>query len=176
MSSNSIHERKSVTAGKEIIAQGEKGNSAFLIQSGKVRITAKSNNKEVELSVLGPGQIFGEMALVFDDPRSATATAVEDCNLIVITRKVFQEKLNKSDPTVKAIVPMLMKRIINTNQALTNQKATVEELADTVKAMYQGIHDDLPPAQQRSLHNAVLPHLDEFLSAVKAFGKRYKDE
>ena len=152
--------------------EGDRGFSAFLIQSGRVKVYAGEN--KVELATMGIGQIFGEMALVFDEPRTATVEALEDCNLIVITRDTLQQKLERSDPTVRAIVPMLMKRIIQANNVLLNkQGGGVDDMTDTVNSIYQNIHASLPPAQKKSLESAVLPPLEEFLKAVKAFKARY---
>lgn len=172
-----ILERRFVPAGAEILKEGERGSTAFLIQSGQVRVVAgRQSGKEVELGYLGVGQIFGEMALVFDEPRSATVEAVEDCNLIVITRETMNHKLNKSDPTVKAIVPMLMKRIVETNNALLNKESSVDDMVQAVNNIYENIYSSLSSAQKQSLQNEVLPKLQEFLGAVKGFRERYKGE
>lgn len=172
-----ILERRFVPGGAVILKEGEAGSNAFLIQSGYVRVVAGRNSgREVELGVLGVGQIFGEMALVFDEPRTATVEAVDDCNLIVITRETLNHKLNKSDPTVKAIVPMLMKRIIEVNNALLNKESSVDDMVDTVNNIYNNIYGALSSAHKQSLQNDVLPKLQEFLESVKNFQERYKGE
>ena len=172
-----ILERRFVPQGSVIMKQGEIGSTAFLIQSGMVRVYMNDGaGRTVDLATIGMGQIFGEMALVFDEPRSATVQAVDDCNLIVLNRDTFKHKLNRSDPTVKAIVPMLMKRIIESNNALLNKESTIEDMVDTVNNMYQNIHTSLSANKKQSMQNEVLPKLDEFLMAVKAFRERYKDE
>ena len=172
-----ILERRFVPAGAVIIKEGDLGSTAFLIQSGQVRVIAgRSVGREVELGVLGVGQIFGEMALIFDEPRTATVESIEDCNLIVINRETMNHKLNKSDPTVKAIVPMLMKRIIEANNALLNKESSIDDMVGTVNNIYENIHSSLSAAQRQSLQNDVLPKLQEFLESVKGFRERYKGE
>ena len=171
-----ILERKFVPQGAIIVRQHDAGNCAFLIQSGHVKVTTESGGRTVELAKLSAGQIFGEMALVFDEPRNATVEALEDCNLIVITRQTLNEKLNKSDPTVRAIVPMLMKRIIQANNVVMSRQDNLEDLAAAVNMIYQNIHATLPSQVKKSLENTVLPKLDEFLSAVREFQKRYGGE
>jgi CRP/FNR family transcriptional regulator, cyclic AMP receptor protein len=167
-----ILERRFVPQGSIIMREGEKGYCAFLIQSGKVRVYAGENR--VELATMDMGQIFGEMALVFDEPRTATVEALEDCNLIVITRDTLQQKLERSDPTVRAIVPMLMKRIVQANNVLLNKQGDgVDDMIETVNSIYQNIHASLPPVQKKSLETAVLPPLEVFLKAVQAFKARY---
>lgn len=110
-----ILERKFVAKGSIIIQEGDDAYSAYLIQSGGVRVFTKRNGQEHDLSQLGVGDICGEMALIEDNSRSATVQATEDCNLIVITRSAFEEKLKNSDPTIQAIVKMLITRMIESN-------------------------------------------------------------
>jgi CRP/FNR family cyclic AMP-dependent transcriptional regulator len=176
MNSPEILERRFVRRGVKVIHEGETGNSAFLIQSGQVRVFVDHGDRQIELARLGPGQIFGEMALVFDERRSATVETTEDCTFIVITRNVLEDKLRKSDATVRAIVPMLMKRIIQTNNALLSRHADVKTLLDVVKNIYDIINASLPRTQQMTFQNAVLPKLDQFLSAVRAFEEKYTEK
>ena len=173
---NAILERRFVPKGTKVIRQGETGNSAFLVQAGSVRVYVQHEDRHIELARLGAGQIFGEMALVFDEKRSATVETIEDSSLIVITRQTLEDKLRKTDPTIRAIVPMLMKRIIQTNNALLSRHADLKTMLDVVKNIYDIILDSLPRAQQQTFQNAVLPKLDQFLTAVKAFEEKYSEK
>lgn len=110
-----ILERRFVPKGTSIIKEEDDAYSAYLIQSGEVSVFTNKSGKEIELARLGAGEICGEMALIADDKRSASVRTVEDCNLIVITRSAFEEKLRNSDPTIRAVVNMLIKRIIASN-------------------------------------------------------------
>ena len=79
--------RVSHAAGERIITAGETGFCMFVILSGSTRVTSPgSGADEIELATLRPGDFFGEVALVDDGPRSANVTAVEDCELLCITR------------------------------------------------------------------------------------------
>lgn len=176
MSENAVLERRFVAKGTVIIKEGETGNSAFLIQSGAVKVFVAYEERHIELAQLGPGQIFGEMALVFDEKRTASVEALEDSNLIVITRQTLEEKLRKSDPTIRAIVPMLMKRIIQTNNALLSRHTDVKTLLDVVRNIYDIILSSLPRTQQQTFQGAVLPKLNEFLEAVNAFEDKYTEK
>jgi CRP-like cAMP-binding protein len=173
---SAILERRFVPMGSVIMREGEQGNAGFLIQSGQVKVTAEKDGKKIELGRLGIGQIFGEMALVFDEPRTATVEALEDCNLIVITRQTLQQKLDKSDPTVRAIVPMLMKRIVSANNAMLNKEGTVGEMIETVNMIYENLQAGLGAAHKKTLQNTVLPKLEEFLNAVRGFEEKYKSD
>jgi CRP/FNR family transcriptional regulator, cyclic AMP receptor protein len=168
-----IHERQSFAKGANIIREGEPGYTAYLIQAGRVQVFSGPAGHRINLATLGAGQIFGEMALMFDEPRTASVEALEPCNLVVITRETLKKKVDKSDPTVRAILPMLMKRIVQTNNTLLKNQTNLDELVSTVTMIYQNIHAALPPAQKKTLENDVLPKLDELLNVVKTFRDRY---
>tara|TARA_R110002124_G_scaffold64985_2_gene177843 strand:- start:660834 stop:661406 length:573 start_codon:yes stop_codon:yes gene_type:complete len=169
-----ILERCSFSCGDMIITEGQDGNNAYLIQSGKVEVFSKANDREVILCTLGPGQIVGEMALVFDGPRSASVRAVEHCNLIIVTRAVLTEKIARSDATVRAIVNMLTKRIIESNNALLNKNETMDDLQDVVLNLYSNVLETLPHDERRVFRADVLPDLNNFLDAMARFSKSHQ--
>lgn len=171
-----ILERRFVPEGTLILRQGEPGNSAYLIQSGSVSVFTEHDGKTVELAKLDLGQIFGEMALIFDDPRTASVKALEDCNLIIITRQSFKQKMDRSDPTIKAIVGMLTQRVVTANNAVINKKSDINDLMDTVNVIYQNVLATLPRGHQRTFQNGVFPKLEEFLNAIRAFKDRFGKE
>lgn len=111
-----ILERRFIPKNTVIIKQGEEAFFAYLIQSGSVSVYKEKDGETVELAQLGMGEICGEMALINEELRSASVKAIEDCNLIVITRRAFEDKLNSSDPTIQAIVKMLIDRIVGFNE------------------------------------------------------------
>lgn len=169
-----ILERRYVQCGETILVEGEMGNNAYLIQSGQVEVFSKSNDREIILGQMGPGQIFGEMALVFDAPRSASVRATEHCNLIVVTRAVLKEKIARSDSTVRAIVNMLTKRVIEGNNALLNKNDTVDDLQEVVLNLYSNVLESLPTKDRRTFRSDVLPELNNFLDAISRFQKEHQ--
>ena len=169
-----ILERRFVPEGTMVMRQGEPGNCAYLIQSGSVRVYTEHNGKRVDLAKLELGQIFGEMALIFDEPRTASVVAAEDCNLIILTRQTFKDKLDKSDPTIRAIVTMLTQRIVSANNTVMNKKSDVEDLIETTRIIFQNTLTSLPRSQQRTFQNGVLPKLDDFFNAIRSFQERFK--
>jgi CRP/FNR family transcriptional regulator, cyclic AMP receptor protein len=172
-----ILERRFVPEGSIIMREGEAGENAFLIQSGEVSVYTQSGDHRFELAKMGPGQIVGEMALVFDDEvRTATVEALEDCNLIVITRGTFQKKLDSSDPTIRAIVPMLMRRIINTSNALIKKSADPDEMVETISMIYQNVQAALSPGQKSTFQRDVGPKLEVFLDSIKNFRETHGND
>ena len=170
-----ILERRFVPEGTLIMRQGDPGNCAYLVQSGSVSVFSEYDGKRVELAKLELGQIFGEMALIFDDPRTASVKALEDTNLIIITRKSFKQKIERSDPTIRAIVEMLTQRMMTANNAVMKKKTNTADLIETVRIIYQNVLSTLPREQQHDFQNTVLPKLDEFLNSIHSFNDRFKE-
>jgi CRP-like cAMP-binding protein len=85
-----------VQKGYEIIHQGEPGDAFYLIAAGKVSITVKRGFKTSKVAELGVDDFFGEMALISNEPRSATVTAEEISELFVLQRKDFDQILMKN--------------------------------------------------------------------------------
>ena len=106
---NRVLERKIFYAGHKIFAEGDRGDRAYLIQTGHVDII----KNEMPLAKLGPGELFGEMALVDDKPRMASAVAADDVSLVIISRETFQEKLSKTDPFIRGLLNIFVRNIRN---------------------------------------------------------------
>ena len=130
-----ILERRFVPKGSTIIKEGDEGYAAYLIQSGEVDVYSTSEDgNRIALAKLGTGEICGEMALIGDGVRSASVCAASDCNLVVITRVAFEEKLKRSDATVRAVMKMLIRRIISSNEERrTNADQEKEDDSDKEK-------------------------------------------
>lgn len=92
--------RRSASKGSVIFSQGDPGDALYGVASGRVRISATgSAGQEVFLSIMEPGDTFGEIAVMDDLPRTAGATALDATTLIVIKRRHFLE-LVQSEPTL----------------------------------------------------------------------------
>lgn len=75
-----------VSNGHEIVRQGDAGNEAFVLARGRLKVVRNQGVDETQLAQLGPGSIFGEMALISESPRSASVIALEPAQLLVLAR------------------------------------------------------------------------------------------
>lgn len=91
-------------AGESIFSQGGQGKTAFLIESGEVEISTTKNGRKLVISKLGPGEIFGELALFSDQPRSASAKATCDSELAIITPETLRSVINSADPVLASLI------------------------------------------------------------------------
>ena len=85
---------RTLKAGEFIFNEGDAGDEAFMITSGEVEISIKSGENTIILATLGRGQIIGEMALIDDQPRMASAKAMAETVLSVIPQEAFKKRLN----------------------------------------------------------------------------------
>jgi EAL domain-containing protein (putative c-di-GMP-specific phosphodiesterase class I) len=117
--------RRRFSANETIFAQGDAPTTAFLIESGRVRISALQRGQLQILAELGPGALLGEMAVLDDAPRLATATAITDCELTPIDRDQFHERLESADPVVRALLMSQLSRYRSALATLTGQNEDV---------------------------------------------------
>ena len=82
-------EQKTYAVGEVVFNEGDAGDSGFLVASGTVEISRQSEGEKEVLGTIKQGQMFGEMALISDKPRSATATAAE-ATICVLVPQVFR--------------------------------------------------------------------------------------
>lgn len=94
-----------------IFSEYESGNELYIIKEGKVKITKISNNEEILLSVLQEGDIFGELAIVSNKPRNATAISWGSTTLIYIDKSTLTMVLEKSPQIINRIFMAISQRI-----------------------------------------------------------------
>jgi serine/threonine-protein kinase len=85
--------RKAYAAGTLVLREGEPGDAAFMIVSGRCRVFRNVEGREETLGTMGPGEVFGEMAILLDEPRAASVEAVEPVTLLVLDKATFTEGL-----------------------------------------------------------------------------------
>jgi CRP-like cAMP-binding protein len=95
-----------------ILFEDDPGDALFVVAEGQVKVVLiGEDGREVILSVLGPGEFFGEMALIDDEPRSAHVIAMEDSSLLVLRREDFQGILRQSPGIAVALLRELSRRL-----------------------------------------------------------------
>lgn len=98
-------------AGRVIFQEGEPGDTMYIIQKGRVKITKKVDEVDKILMVLGKGDFFGEMALISQTPRSAAATAIDNCETLAFNRNGFISMISKNSNIAMNIIEKLCLRI-----------------------------------------------------------------
>lgn len=103
-----------------VFFENEQGDTLFMILEGRVRVTILGDDgREVILSVLGPGDFFGEIALLDNEPRSATAIAAEDSELLLLQRNEFQGAMSENPSISGALIRVLSARLRRANHQIS---------------------------------------------------------
>ncbi len=117
-----------------IFCEHEPGNALYIVQSGKVKITKMVSNKEVLLAVLKEGDIFGEMALLENKPRSASAISYGGCNLMYVNKENFKNMISQQPQTITRLICLLAERTWTVYRQLLNlqMKSKLQRTYDTL--------------------------------------------
>jgi CRP-like cAMP-binding protein len=104
-------ERLEVPTGETIIRQGEAGEECYVLRSGRVEVlTSGAQGDERMLATLDPGSLFGEAALLTDEPRNATVRATEPCTLLALRRTDLLEVLGADRQTRERMLELVRMR------------------------------------------------------------------
>ena len=107
-----------------ICCEHEPGNELFIIQEGQIKITKISQNKEILLAVLKEGDIFGEMALLENKPRSASAIAFGETKVMAVNKNNFEAMISNQPQLVARLISLLAERTWVVYRQLTNLTKT----------------------------------------------------
>lgn len=103
-----------------IFCENEPGNDLFIVQRGRVRISKFIQGKDVILNIMKQGDVFGEMALLDNKPRSASASAIEETELIAINKQNFEAMVISQPQLMTRIIVLLSERIWNAYKKIAN--------------------------------------------------------
>jgi CRP/FNR family transcriptional regulator, cyclic AMP receptor protein len=104
--------RRNAPRGSTIMHLGDPTDSLYIVISGRLKVMmGEADGKEVILGILGPGEIFGEMGLIDELPRSASVVAIEPCELLVVAKQDFHRCLAESYETAMTVMRVLVRRL-----------------------------------------------------------------
>lgn len=127
--------------GATIFSKGDPGTSMMAVLTGHVRVGSVSlEGREVTLNVIGPGEIFGELAMLDGKPRSLDAISGEDTTLMVIERRVFVPFLLRHENLVERMLEVLVDRLRKTSIAL--EEIALFDLPDRLARVLVKLADD----------------------------------
>jgi len=110
-----------------IFHENSQSSDVYLIRSGRVEIRKSVEGQSVLLKTLGAQEVFGEMAVISNKPRSATATAIADTECYIMNTAEFEERLQSTDPFLRAIFRILSNTVRETNVELASLKKLPKE-------------------------------------------------
>lgn len=132
----------SLPGGTTVFRQGDPGGSVYVIRSGKVRVLKESVGRQRMVTTLGPGDFFGEMAVVTGRPRSATVEVVEDAELLKVPAGKLQEMVAGTGEVAIRLIRHLAERLEQANRFID---LLLED--DTTARVILAIQDTLDKAE-----------------------------
>jgi len=130
-----------VKRGTTIAMKGDPGNSLFAVVSGTVKISLSSpDGRNAILNLIGPGEIFGEMAVLDGEPRSADVTAHTNCELYVIDRRDFLPFVRSHSAVAMRFIELLCARLRRTSQQV--EQVTLRNLPGRLAGTLLGLTEE----------------------------------
>ncbi len=102
-------------AGTVLFREGDAGQHMYVLQSGRVRIFKEHTVGASVLALLGPGEFFGEMAILNDKPRTATADVLEDAKVLLLDAKTFEAMVVGNTEIAVRLIKKLARRLDSAN-------------------------------------------------------------
>ncbi len=111
--------KKKLDARAVVLKKGDPALQIYVIAKGRLKaITGGGEGRQAALSIMGPGEVFGEVAVLDGEPRSATITALEPCELYVIQRNDFFHFLEKTPRAAIKLLEVLARRLRRLSERL----------------------------------------------------------
>jgi signal transduction histidine kinase len=149
-----ITQERQFAAGQEIFHEGAPGDGVYFVKSGLVEIFAGQGERRI-LSRLGPGEIFGEMAIIEHRPRSAAAAAVEATEVFFLPRGEMLPFIERSPGLAFALLQQISHRLREFNQLHLRELVEAESLAVIGRFAHGIVHDLKNPLSIISLSSEM---------------------
>lgn len=127
MSDVASSRRKVFPAGAIVFREGEPGREAYVVEYGRIEVFKSVHDKAIPLGTVVQGGIFGEMALIDDQPRMASARAIEETACVVIAKERLTEQLELAPKGVRVIVGALLGNIRLMGTELAEARVILEQ-------------------------------------------------
>jgi CRP-like cAMP-binding protein len=118
--------RRRFAKGETILRENDLGEVAYIIEKGRVEITKRVGDRDLHLTTVGPGETLGEMSIVDDKPRSATAIALEPTEVTEVHQDEFYEALQTDPQLAITLLKSLFERLREADARLLRVRAELE--------------------------------------------------
>ena len=142
-----------------IMAEQQSGTDMFIIQEGKVKISKVVEGREVTLAILKKGDMFGEMALLENKPRSACAIAEENCRLMTVNRSNFNQMVQTQPQLIARLTTTLAERLFQTQRQLLNSQLhnPIDKMLDMLALQIEKNRVQIDPNNRTSYQTDLTP-------------------
>jgi CRP-like cAMP-binding protein len=184
MAESSI-EKRHYQRGDEVFAQGDLGDAAYIVETGRVTVFQQVGGEggrplhTVELGDIGPGEMVGEMAVLDYGRRMATAVAAEDSVLTRIPRVLFDRKLGTTDRFVRGILTFFIRSIRNNHRIFLRKPRSLGDHHRLLLLFAEdvaGFARRLDAAEERAALQGWLARFDELVGQLDQLAKDIPDD
>jgi CRP/FNR family transcriptional regulator len=113
---------RSIPAGNRVFHEGDSSDACYIVREGKFRVTREhSDGRAITLATLGPGEVFGELAMLDGDTRSASAEALTDGELLALPANDVRSLLARHPDISVKLVAALVRRLREANERISRQ-------------------------------------------------------
>jgi CRP/FNR family cyclic AMP-dependent transcriptional regulator len=178
MAHTPILDRRSFESGRTIFAEGERGDAAYVVESGEVAIFKEIDGEVVRLGTIRQGGIFGEMAVIDGTPRMATAVAEGHVVVVRVPKAVFDQKLASCDPFIRGLITIFLNNIRASHKLYNKRPRSLSDYIRMLDAYTLDIRsyvneinvEDFSPDTVAALENLV-----DAIQRVKTAAADHKD-
>jgi thioredoxin reductase (NADPH) len=140
-----------VPAGHVVIEEGQTGDTLYVVLDGELEVTTIRAGRQVQLALVGQGQLLGEMAVLQAAPRTATVRALRDSRLLVISQAIFLKMLMKNAGALREILRTVAARIRD-NEATVMQQAKMASLGTLAAGLAHQLNNPAAAISRRAAH------------------------
>jgi CRP/FNR family transcriptional regulator, cyclic AMP receptor protein len=161
--------------GTVLFREGDPGGEMYVVHRGRVAISARVGAVEKLLTTLGQGEFLGEMSILNAAPRSATATCVEDCHLLVVDARTFEAMVRASAEIAVRMIQKLAERLAEADRQIENlllrdARARVVHFVSGEAARHPDAPFDLPPDELASRLDVDPRQVNDVLRTLERSG------
>lgn len=158
---------KAYNQGQTIFREGQDGSFACIVNSGQVAVTKEVNGEPLTLATLGRGAVFGEMALVGLEKRTASVVALTYTEVVVVDRERLHKALESSNPLIAALVKGLVERLAATSSMVRKEMTPGDKMV-ALAMLIQAATEEMVPEKDGMVRYA-LGRVMEYNQAVLRF-------
>lgn len=176
MSEGKMGSKREVSKGEIIFREGEYGDEIYLLKKGRVKIYREINGDEKVLAVLEGGSVFGEMAVIENDTRSASAQAIVKSELIIVDRSALLDKI-KENSFIRYLISSLISRLKKVNEMWVFSGVIDDRIRVLKYLKYRALKNE--PDKETDIDTGVLDDTGELsiiLSVKEKFLKEFLEE
>lgn len=164
--------------GESIFREGDPGDAAYIVEAGSVGIFKTVEGERIHLATLTSGELFGEMAIIDGSRRMAEAVALENSILRSIPADLLEDKLEKYDRFLKALIKILVNNLRNVHKMYMKRPRSLEDYVNALAFHLSGLRDYLDavrdaPLQERAL--AQIENVEVALGVLRAMFQDHQD-